>query len=85
MATCNINIPFTQPASELINSLRTKVQTQGGTFSGDETSGTISVPLLGSKIAGTYTISGQQVNIVITDKPFLVSCNQIQGYLTGSL
>lgn len=85
MAACNITIPFTQPASDLINSLRTKVQTQGGTFSGDENSGTISVPLLGSKIAGSYTINGQQVNIIITDKPFLISCNQIQGYLMGSL
>ena len=82
---CNLTINFAQPASTMIQTLKSKVTAQGGTAEGDENAGTIRVPLLGSYISGSYTINGQQVNIVIDHKPFLVSCKQIEGFLAGQL
>jgi len=40
---------------------------------------------LGSSISGSYTISGQQMAVIIDHKPFLISCNQIQKYLQSNL
>lgn len=85
MAACNFNISFTQPASELIRKLEAKVSSQGGTFTGNEASGTINVPIMGSHISGSYTIAGQQINLQIDHKPFFISCDQIQGVLVGNI
>jgi len=82
---CNLNIPFAQPASTMIQNLKAKVTAQGGTAEGDETAGTINVPLMGSHISGSYTISGQQMNLVIDHKPFFIGCSQIESFLTGNL
>jgi hypothetical protein len=82
---CNLTIDFNEPASSLIQKLKSKVAGQNGTFNGDENSGSIDVPVLGSHISGSYTISGQQMALVINHKPFLISCNQIQSYLMGNL
>jgi hypothetical protein len=85
MAACNFNISFTQSAQELVNKLRTKVNSQGGTLTGNETSGSINVPIMGSHIGGSYTITGQQINLTIDHKPFFISCDQIQGVLMGNI
>ena len=82
---CNFTINFAQPASVMIQTLKSKVIAQGGTVDGNEVAGAIRVPLLGSHISGSYTINGQQVNIVIDHKPFLVSCKQIESFLAGNL
>ena len=82
---CDLTINFNGTASAMIQNLRTKAAAQGGTFTGDETAGSINVPVLGSHISGSYTITGQQMNLLIDHKPFLISCGQIEGFLVGSL
>ncbi len=82
---CNLNIPFTETATTLVQTLKSKVEGQGGTFTGNEAAGSMNVPLFGSHVSGSYTISGQQMNLIIDHKPFLISCNQIQSYLVGNL
>ena len=85
MVACEFNIDFTQPAKELLRKLETKISTQGGTLTGNETSGSIHVPIMGSHISGTYTIAGQSINLQIDHKPFFISCDQIQGVLMGNI
>lgn len=85
MAACEFNISFTQSANELISKLEAKVKGQGGTFTGNESSGTINVPIMGSYISGSYTITAQDLKIEIDHKPFFISCNQIQGVLVGNM
>jgi len=85
MAACNLTIDFSGDANALIEKLRAKVAGQGGIFNGDTNSGDISVSVFGSRVSGSYTINGQQVNIIINEKPFLISCNQIKGFLVGNL
>lgn len=85
MSACDINLSFTQPAHELIGKLEAKVSSQGGTFIGNEFSGTINVPIMGSHISGSYTITGQHLSLLIDHKPFFISCDQIQGVLVGNI
>ena len=85
MADCNFSIGFSAPAEEIISKVRGQIERQGGTFNGDASSGSFSVKVLGSNIAGSYTVTGSQINITITDKPFFVSCSQIESFLKSQL
>jgi hypothetical protein len=85
MPACELTINFNGAAATMIQNLQTKATAQGGTFNGDEAAGEINVPVLGSHISGSYTISGQILNLVIDHKPFLISCNQIESFLVGTL
>ena len=61
------------------------MQSQGGTFEGDTNGGNFQVSVFGSTIAGTYTVVGQDMSIVIEDKPFLIPCSTIEGFLRNQL
>ena len=85
MATCNFTLPITIPVTDLVKTLQTKIEGQGGRFSGTETDGTFGISLLGSTIGGSYSIDGEQITIVINEKPFFIGCDQIKGYLLNNL
>lgn len=85
MADCSFSIGFTGSASDVIAKVQQQIQQQGGDFNGDTSAGSFSVRVLGSTIAGSYTISGQQINIDINDKPFFVGCGQIEGFLKSQI
>ncbi len=85
MAACNFTLPITVPVSDLVKTLLTKIEGQGGKFNGNETGGTFGISLLGSTIGGTYSIEGSQITIEINEKPFFISCDQIKGYLLNNL
>ena len=82
---CDFKIPFTGSADEVLNKAKNAVQSQGGNFDGDANSGDFHVSVFGNKIVGNYTVSGQTLNINITDKPFMVPCSAIESFLKGQL
>jgi len=82
---CNFNLNIHSTAAELVQNMQSKIAGQGGTFTGDENSGTFSVSLMGSTISGSYSINGQQMAVNIDHKPFFLGCGQIQSYLEGNL
>jgi len=84
MAGCNFSIAFAGSAANAIAKSKAEIEKQGGSFNGDEQSGSFSVKVFGT-ISGTYTVSGSQINIVITDKPLFISCSQIESFMQGSL
>lgn len=84
MAGCNFSISFTGTAAELAHNVRSRVEGQGGTFTADSLGGAFKVPLLGSNINGSYTVSGQQMKVVIDHKPVFVGCEQIEDYLKSA-
>jgi len=85
MPACNFSIPFSGSPSEILNRAETAIHDQGGHFRGDDSSGDFQLTILGSEIRGTYNISGQDLNVTIDSKPFLIPCSTIQSYLTKHL
>lgn len=61
------------------------MQSQGGTFEGDTSAGNFQVSVFGSTITGSYTVVGQDMTILIEDKPFLIPCSTIEGFLRNQL
>lgn len=84
MSTCNFSITYMEPAATLVGKIRSAIEGQGGTFNGDVNTGIFKVSILGS-LSGSYTISGQMININIDSKPIFVSCNQIESFLKNKL
>ena len=82
---CDFSIPFTGNPEDILAKARSTVQSQGGNFNGDTNRGEFNVSVFGNKIVGNYTVTGQTLNISITDKPFMVPCNAIEGFLKGQL
>ena len=85
MSACNFTVPFTKSATEILEKAKKTVEAQNGTFTGDTNSGRFDVSVFGNTVVGTYTVEGQNLNIDITDKPFLVPCNMIESFLKGQL
>lgn len=85
MSACTFSIPFSKPADEILNKIRSAIQSQGGQFDGNTESGQFHVEVFGNTIAGSYQSDGSTLNIVITDKPFMIPCSAIESYLGAKL
>lgn len=82
---CDFSISFSGNADAVVAKAKSAVQSQGGNFNGDNNSGEFTVSVFGNKIAGNYTVSGQTLNVHITDKPFMVPCSAIESFLKGQV
>lgn len=82
---CDFSLPFSGSAEDVLAKAKKAVQNQGGSFNGDTAGGDFTVSVFGNKIAGNYTVSGQTLNINITDKPFMVPCSAIEGFLKNQI
>ena len=84
MAKCNFSINFSGSANEVFNKAKAAVEKQGGTFSGNEGGGSFSINVFGN-INGSYTISGQILEIAIEDKPMMIPCGAIENVLRSQM
>jgi hypothetical protein len=83
--SCNFTIPFTGSAEIILQKARTTVESQGGNFTGDSNAGEFSVSIFGNTIVGSYTVAGQDLSMVITEKPFMIPCSAIESFLSKQL
>lgn len=85
MAACNFTIPFSGEAETIMNKAKKAVEGQGGNFTGDIVSGNFDVTLFGNTIAGSYSVNGQNLEVIISDKPFMIPCNAIESFLAKQI
>jgi hypothetical protein len=85
MAACKFTIPFPGTPEETLNRAKSLMQSQGGTFEGDLSAGNFQVSVFGSTINGSYTVAGQDLAIIIENKPFLIPCSTIEEFLRNQL
>ena len=78
---CQFAIPFTGSAIDLTDKAKTAITGAGGSFTGDETAGAFSISTPVGKIAGSYTVNDSALRVTIDDKPFFISCGQIENQL----
>jgi hypothetical protein len=84
MAKCNFSIAFTGSPDDVFNKAKAAVEKQGGSFSGNNSSGNFSINVFGT-ISGSYTISGQTLQISIEDKPMMIPCSAIENVLKSQI
>lgn len=81
MAKCDFKVNFSGSAQELFDKVKALIQENNGTVHGGPTSGSFSV----RSITGTYSVSGQTVRIIITKKPFFISCSLIEKFVRSNV
>lgn len=81
---CKFKIPFSGSLQQVLSRAQTAVEGQGGTFSGNESSGSFEVSVMGT-IKGSYTVIENELDIVIDSKPLFVSCGMIEGFLKNKI
>ena len=84
MSKCNFSISFSGTAEEVFNRAKNAVEKQGGTFNGNVSGGQFSINVFGT-ITGSYSVSGQQLDISIEDKPMMIPCSAIESALKGQI
>jgi hypothetical protein len=82
---CNFSVNFSEPASIAIGKAKAAIESQNGIFNGDETAGNFEVTVFGNTIKGNYSVTGQILNLAITDKPFFVPCSTIESFLAKNI
>ena len=85
MSACNFTIPFTKSVTEILEKAKKTIESQSGNFTGNETAGNFDVSIFGNTVIGSYSVTGQDLNIDITEKPFMVPCSMIESYLKNNL
>lgn len=85
MSKCNFEISFTGGAEAVVEKLKTRIIAAKGSFEGAAESGNFVVQTPVGAVNGNYTISGQQLNIEITDKPVFVGCSVIESFIQKEL
>ena len=83
--SCKFSVTFSEPVESAVLKAKNAVESQSGTFTGDVNRGEFEVTVFGNNIKGNYTVSGQVLNIEITDKPFFVPCNMIETFLVKNI
>ena len=81
MSVCNFKLPFSESPHTAVAKAKSAVESQNGIFNGDEHSGNFEVTLFGNTIKGNYSVEGQILNLLITEKPFFVPCSTIENFL----
>ena len=82
---CEFSIAFSGAPTAVLDKARAAVLQQGGTFTGDGTSGAFGLSVFGNTINGQYMVSGETLLIKILSKPFFLPCSTIEGFLKNQL
>jgi len=84
---CQFTISFEGSAADLTRKAKTAITGAGGNFEGGDGGGRFSIATPVGKIIGAYAVEAgsQALQVSITDKPFFISCSQIEGQLKKSL
>lgn len=85
MSACNFSIPFSGQPEEILRKAGSSINAQGGSFTGNSSGGNFDVSVFGNSIRGSFSISGNNLNVVIDSKPFLVPCSTIESFLKNKL
>ena len=81
MSDCKVSIPFTVTAEAILARAKAAIEQQNGVLTGDENSGEFEVTVFGNTIKGNYSVTGNILDLVITQKPFFVPCSTIENIL----
>jgi hypothetical protein len=74
-----------QDVESLVNKIRTYVQQEGGSFSGDTQKGSISLGTVLGTVKGNYVVTGSECVLEITDKPFLATQGMVESGIREAL
>ena len=80
---CQFNISFSGDAEILLRRAKEEIERAGGSLVGNTSEGNFQAKTPIGSIRGSYKVENQQISLVISNKPFLLSCRKIEKELTS--
>jgi len=85
MAECSFNFNIESSPVEIINNVKSKIENEGGSFTGDEKEGNFNLPTPIGSVEGNYSVGDNELKIDITKKPMMLPCSMIKSELKKRL
>ncbi|MGB5894203.1 MAG: hypothetical protein WBG58_08490, partial [Ignavibacteriaceae bacterium] len=85
MAECSFKFNIDSSPTEIIDKVKTKIEKERGSFTGNENDGNFNLSSPVGAIEGNYSISGNELKIDITKKPMMLPCSMIESELEKRL
>ena len=85
MAECSFKFNIDSSPAEIIEKVKSKIENEGGSFTGDENEGNFNLPTPVGAIEGDYTVIDNELKIDITKKPMMLPCSMIESELEKRL
>ena len=85
MLECSFKFNIDSSPAEIINNVKTKIESEGGSFTGDQNEGNFHLPTPVGSIEGNYSVSDSELKIDITKKPMMLPCSMIESELEKRL
>jgi hypothetical protein len=82
---CDFSFPITTTPESLVEKMSKSITGIGGKLTGDAKAGAFELSTPVGKITGSYQLVEQNLQIHIEEKPFFLSCGQIEGQLRKAL
>ena len=85
MAECSFKFNIDSSPAEIIEKVKSKIENERGSFTGDENEGNFNLPTPVGAIEGNYSVSDNELKIDITKKPMMLPCSMIESELEKRL
>ena len=85
MADCSFTFNLELNPAEVVEKVKSKIESEGGTFAGDSNKGNFNLPTPVGAIEGNYSVDNNQLKIDITKKPMMLPCSMIESELNKRL
>ncbi|HEU0136907.1 MAG TPA: hypothetical protein VFQ50_06420 [Flavobacterium sp.] len=81
--SCQFSINYPKQKDELVQKLEAAILQTNGQFDGDTSNGVFKGNTPVGSFSGSYTIHGDNIEVTIDKKPWLVSCNKIEDEINN--
>ena len=85
MAACDFTLIHSGSPDALYPIAKEAIEAQGGSLHGRPSGGEVTMPTPAGDVSFNYGAVGKRVDVIVTNKPFLVSCARIQSELANIL
>jgi len=79
VAECSFKFNIDSSPAVIINNVRSKIENEGGSFTGDESKGSFNLRTPVGAIEGNYSVIDNELKIDITKKPMMLPCSMIES------
>jgi len=85
MAECSFKFNIDSNPVDIVDKVKSKIENEGGSFTGDENEGNFNLPTPVGGIEGNYSVGDNDLKIDITKKPMMLPCSMIESELEKRL
>jgi hypothetical protein len=85
MSECSFKFNIDSSPAEIINIVKTKIENEGGSFTGNDSEGNFNLPTPVGAIEGNYLVNDNELKIDIIKKPMMLPCSMIESELEKRL